>query len=135
MKPVLLALAAALTVSLALPALSVAQSLPADVNRDAPVTLDGVIDWVEWGTPHIQIHLASARTNPAGPAGAKWVVRGPAILDMLALGVGSDTLKPDLTISVKGYRLTNAACAPECAMAATTLTFGTPPRDYDLSSR
>ena len=75
---------------------------PFDSEFDAsmPVTLSGKVTRVDWGYPHVMIHVEAMDAG----ASKTWDLETASPAEMLSLGWRMDMLKAGDQISVQGYK-------------------------------
>jgi hypothetical protein len=92
----------------------------AEFDKDAPVTLSGVVTKIEWINPHAWIHLDIV--NDGGETVA-WMVEGGTPNTLLRAGIHKNSIPIGSEIIVRGYQAKDKRCQPACKANGRDLTF------------
>ena len=76
-------------------------SINAEYDREAPISLNGVITGVEWQSPHIWYYIDVA--SEEGDI-EKWAISGGSPNMLMRRGVYKSVLEIGMTITVQGFR-------------------------------
>ena len=92
----------------------------AEFDKEAPVSLEGVVTKVEWINPHAWIHLDVIGNDGDTVA---WMVEGGTPNTLLRGGVNKNSVPIGASIKVRGYQAKDKRCAPACKANGRDLTF------------
>ncbi|GAB5453452.1 MAG: hypothetical protein Hals2KO_37800 [Halioglobus sp.] len=92
----------------------------AEFDKDAPVTLQGVVSKVEWINPHAWIHLDVEGENGQS---VTWMVEGGTPNTLLRAGIHKNSLPIGSEIQVRGYEAKDKRCQPACKANGRDLVF------------
>ncbi|MFT4518152.1 MAG: hypothetical protein ACI9JM_000529 [Halioglobus sp.] len=92
----------------------------AEFDKDAPVSLAGVVTKVEWINPHAWIHLDVVGEDGETVA---WMVEGGTPNTLLRAGVNKNSVPIGADIKVRGYQAKDKRCTPACKANGRDLTF------------
>lgn len=92
----------------------------AEFDKDAPVTLHGVVSKVEWINPHAWIHLDVVDENGES---VTWMVEGGTPNTLLRSGIHKNSLPIGSEIQVRGYQAKDKRCQPACKANGRDLVF------------
>jgi hypothetical protein len=87
----------------------------AEFDASMPITISGKVTRVDWGYPHVVIHVDAAE---AGGTTRAMSLEAGSPAEMLSLGWRMDTLKSGEEISVQGYRSKMASSIVAARMIA-----------------
>ena len=92
----------------------------AEFDKDAPVTLQGVVSKVEWINPHAWIHLDVVDEEGESTT---WMVEGGTPNTLLRAGIHKNSLPIGSEIQVRGYQAKDKRCQPACKANGRDLVF------------
>jgi hypothetical protein len=105
-----------------------AQQVGPQYDKNAPVTIEGVADTVEWSMSEGRLVL---KPNSGSQL---WDIALPDIPTLLSKGVSAEVLTHDVPVKVRAFKAKDAACNPNCKAQAVELTLPRQGKTYALVS-
>jgi hypothetical protein len=103
-----------------------AQQVGPQYDKNAPVTIEGVADTVEWSMSEGRLVL---KPNSGSQL---WDIALPDIPTLLSKGVSAEVLTHDVPVKVRAFKAKDAACNPNCKAQAAELTLPKQGKTYAL---